>query len=1070
MKSKFAYSKINCIHRLFEYQVKISTYKIALRLHSDSLTYNDLNKKSNQLANYLIDKRRNKGIVIGLYMERSFEMIISMLAILKTGVGYLPIDPSFPKERVKHIIKDSGVKYILGNKKIDSDILDDLTFENYDEAIITGYSDDNIDINSGIDDLMSLLYTSGSTGLPKGVPIKHKGISNYLLWMKDTFTINEEDKVIFKAPYTFDASIRETFLPLISGSEVVIARPSGQRDIDYLVRLIVNNKVTNIVFVPSILKQFLNHEEVTQCKSLRRVFSSGEALTIKIVNEFREKMTKSTLVNLYGPTEASLTVSAWEDDGAELNNYVPIGQPIDNANLYLLDDNLNKVSHGNEGYIYISSIGLTEGYWNLPDKTMNSFIPNHFDDLGEYLFKTGDIGRLHKNKHIQFIGRDDFQVKIRGYRIELLEITNIIDKITSVQDSIVTSYSFDETDKRIVAYIKLKDDSAMTEKDLKNILLQKLPTYMVPSKIMIVEEFKLNNNGKIDRNLLPKPDYSEKNYIKPTNNIEQKMAEIWRKSLKLRDVGLEDNFFELGGDSILAIQIVNTAKREGITLTVDQIFEFETIKEILNNCSNTNKNQIFLPEEYKNEHQLLTPIQKLFFEKELFNPSFYNMSLPLVILKPLNLNLLKKTLNLLLDKHEVLKSNFIQIKNKWEHRYNKNLKEIPFYIHDRSKALKHTLKDEIQNIIQNEQSNLDLAEDSLIKAIYIKLPDGNKDKLVLILHHLIVDGLSWRILAEDIEEIYTNLQNKEIFNMKPTTSYRLWSEEINDIIETDSDSFKKDKIFWSNFTLPSTNILVDNYDGKNLMKNEMMFLDSLSKEETDRLLRSVPKAFGCHINDILLTALLISFNEWSGRNYLCLDLEGHGRESIGTNIDVSETIGWFTSIFPVLLQTRKKREDISETINNVHNTLRKIPHRGLSYGMFRYQEKDTKLKLNLLNLPKRHVKFNYLGQFDQIFNNSLFKLEKFLINKEIGDNEKRSHLIDITALVTNDRFNIQWKFSSDIHSCETIKKVLQKYNDTLKEIINLSMDYTRYNAYSANSISGKEIEKVISLIIKENHK
>src|SRR5690625_3442380 len=1074
MENKLVYSKINeinSINRMFEHQVEISPHKIALRLDSDSLTYYELNNKSNQLANYLIEKRRNKGIVIGLYMERSFEMIISMLAILKTGVGYLPIDPSFPKERIQHIVKDSGVKYILGNNKIDSDIHnDDLTFENYDETVITEYSVDNIDINSDIDDLMYILYTSGSTCFPKGVPIKHKGISNYLLWMKDTFTINEEDKVIFKAPYTFDASIRETFLPLISGAEVVLAIPSGQRDIDYLVRLIVDNQVTNIVFVPSILKQFLNHEEVTQCKSLNRVFSSGEELTIKIVNEFREKMIKSTLVNLYGPTEASLTVSAWKDDGAELISYVPIGQAIDNTSLYLLDDNLNEVAEGNEGYIYISSIGLTEGYWNLPDKTKNSFIQNHFDDLGEYLFKTGDIGRLHKNKQIEFLGRDDFQVKIRGYRIELLEIANVIDKITSVQDSIVTSYSFDESDKRIVAYIKLKDDRVMTEKDLKNILLQRLPTYMIPSKIMIVEEFKLNNNGKIDRNLLPKPDYSENNYIKPKNNNEKKMAEIWKKALKLGDVGLEDNFFELGGDSILAIQIINTAKREGITLTVDQIFEYKTIKEILNNYSSTNKTQVFFPVEYKNKHHLLTPIQKLFFEKELFNPSFYNMSLALVLLKPLNLNLFKKTLNLLLDKHTVLKSNFILIKKKWEHRYNKNLKEIPFYIHDRTRALKHTLKEEIQEIIQYEQSSLDLSESSLIKVIYIKLPDGNKDKLIFILHHLIVDGLSWRILAEDIEEIYTNLQNEERINMQPTASYRLWSEEINDIIETDSDSFKKDRIFLSNFTLPSTNILVDNYEGNNLIKNEMMFLDSLSKEETGRLLRAVPKSFGCHINDILLTSLLISFNEWSGRNYLCLDLEGHGRESVDTNIDISKTIGWFTSIFPVLLQTKKNGEDISETINNVHNTLSKIPHRGLSYGMFRYQEKDTKLKLNLLNLPKRHVKFNYLGQFDQVFNNSLFKLDKFLINKEIGDNEKRSHLIDITALVTNDRFNIQWKFSSDIHSGENIKKVMQKYKDVLKEIINLSMDYTRYNAYSANSITAKEIEKVISLISKENHK
>ncbi|WP_419893526.1 amino acid adenylation domain-containing protein [Oceanobacillus kimchii] len=1069
MNNKIVNSKLknfDCIHIMFENQVKINPLKIALRFHGDSITYNDLNRKSNKLANYLIEKRRNREIVIGLYMERSFEMIISMLAILKTGVGYLPIDPSFPNERVKHIIKDSGVKYILGNNKIDSEIINDnLVVEYYDESIIKTFSEKNVSTNSTIEDLMYLLYTSGSTGVPKGVPIRHKGISNYLLWMKNTFMINKDDKVIFKAPYTFDASIREIFLPLICGAEVVIIKPGGQRDIDYLVNTIIDSQVTNIVFVPSILKQFLKHEKINQCKSLKRVFSSGEKLTVKIVNDFRRKMINSTLVNLYGPTEASLTASAWIDKGDTLIKYVPIGQAIDNTNIYILDNNFKEVPEGDEGYIYISSIGLSEGYLNLPTKTRDSFILNHFDNLGEYLFKTGDIGKQHKNKQIEFIGRDDFQIKIRGYRIELLEIENILNKIKYVEDSIVTSYDFAENDKRIVAYIILKDDSIMREKDFISILSKKLPNYMIPSKIIIVEEFKLNNNGKVDRNSLPKPDFNGSNYIKPQNNLEHKMARIWEKALKLRAVGSEDNFFELGGDSILAIQIINTAKKEGINLTIDQIFEYKTIKEIIKNTSNINTPQKLTPKKNKHQHQLLTPIQKLFFEKKLSNPSFYNMSLPLEVLKPLDLGLLIKTLNLLLEKHEVLKSNFKLMEYKWEHHHNKNLKKMPLQIYDISKDFKYTLNDKIKEIIQDEQNSLDISENSLIKAIYIKMPNKDKDKLVFIIHHLIVDGLSWRILAEDLEEIYTSLENKETIILEPTTSYRLWSEVVND---TESSTFYKDRLFWNNFNLPPTKILVDNYTGNNFVKNEVVLLDALSEEETSNLLRSVPKAFGCQINDILLSALLISFNKWSGNNYICLDLEGHGREYAGMDIDISKTIGWFTSIFPVLLQTERDGEEIIETIDNVHKTLKKIPRRGLSYGVFRYQEKDDILKQKLVNLPKRYVKFNYLGQFDQAFNNSFLKLDKFLIGKEMDDDEERAYLIDITAFVTNNRFNIQYKFSSENYFKETIKTVMKDYIDVIKKILALSTEYTKYNFYSANRISTKEVEKVISLISKES--
>jgi len=554
------YPQTSCIHHLFEQQVTKTPENIALIFEDRQLTYRELNQRANKLAHDLIKLGIKPDVMVGICMERSIEMVVGILGILKAGGAYVPLDPTYPKERLAFMLADSQVSVLLTQpslKQLLGNRAQVVCIDTEDTVFGNCSSDPVVDVKS--ENLAYVIYTSGSTGKPKGAMNVHRGLCNRLLWMQDTYQLTSSNRVLQKTPFSFDVSVWEFFLPLITGASLVVAKPGGHKDASYLVELIAQQKITILHFVPSMLQAFLEEPALEKCQSIAKVICSGEALPFNLQKHFFERL-NAELHNLYGPTEASIDVTAWQCQKDSHDKIVPIGRPIANTQIYILDKHLQPVPIGVSGELYIGGIGLARGYWNRPDLTKEKFISSPFV-AGERLYKTGDLARFCPDGNIEFLGRIDYQVKIRGFRIEIGEIEAVLQQHPQVRETIVVAKDKLNQDQTcLVAYIVLTQKANIFVNELRDFLKEKLPEYMVPSAFVVLDEFSLTANGKIDRRALPSPQIGleiRTNYQPPQSEIEKAIAQVWQQVLQLEKVGIHDNFFDLGGHSIMMLQVNN---------------------------------------------------------------------------------------------------------------------------------------------------------------------------------------------------------------------------------------------------------------------------------------------------------------------------------------------------------------------------------------------------------------------------------------------------------------------------------------------------------------------------------
>lgn len=553
-----------CIHTLFEQQVKRTPHATALITETTEITYQQLNNRANGLAHQLSTLGVGPDHLVGICVERSLEMVVGILGILKAGAAYVPIDPHYPTERIKFILQDTQVKVLLGQTQIEQTLQGcfsekDTTFLCLDRSLpIPTQTYPNPETTVTVDNLMYVIYTSGSTGLPKGVMVTHNGICNQLAWRQTTFPLNAQDRLLQTISLSFDPSVTQIFWPLSVGSQLVLAKPGGQLDMAYLIERIIHQKISVIGVVPSSLRVFLEQPQLEQCQTLKHVFCGGEALPLELQNRFFQCFPLGSvyLHNLYGPTEASIEATYWSCQ--DLNDYpvAPIGYPIDNVQIYILDDALNPVEPGETGEIYIGGVGLARGYLNQPELTANQFIIHPSEQ--HRIYRTRDLGKYLPNGAIQFVGRVDQQVKIRGFRIELGEIENHLDQHPDITQSAVISWEFAPGQKRLYAYI-ISKNGVLNIKELRSWLQAQLPDYMVPTMFMFLDELPLNTNGKVDRKALPTP-ICERTYLSdeeahPQDNWERQLSHLWSQVLQIQSINKNDSFFELGGDSLLAAQL-----------------------------------------------------------------------------------------------------------------------------------------------------------------------------------------------------------------------------------------------------------------------------------------------------------------------------------------------------------------------------------------------------------------------------------------------------------------------------------------------------------------------------------
>ena len=581
------YPKNKPLHKFIEEQVEKTPEATAVIYQTEHFTYGQLNSRANQLAHYLKKRGVGPDVLVTVCLHRSIDLVTALLAILKGGGAYVPLDPEYPKERLENMLRDADPPVTLTHSNLLNQLPDDIRnvfcFDR-DWGSVTSESSENVPISVNGKNLAYAIYTSGSTGKPKGVPNVHEGIVNRLLWMQDAYQLTGRDRVLQKTPFSFDVSLWEFFWPLMTGATLVLAIPGGHRDSAYLVNLIAEQGITTLHFVPSMLSIFLEADGLERCRALRQVFASGEALPFELQQRFFERL-GCELHNLYGPTEASVDVTYWACRPDSRQPIVPIGRPIANTEIYILDANLQPVPIGVAGELHIGGIGLARGYLNRPDLTTQKFIVNHFGkSTGARLYKTGDLARFLPDGNIEYLGRIDHQVKLRGFRIELGEIEAVLGELAGVLQAVVAVREDNPNDKRLVAYLIASSGQKLDVERLRRELREKLPEHMVPSKFVVLEEFPLTTSGKVDRKALPAPPQERESsgtVVLPRNELESKLAAVFANVLGLQSVSVTDNFFDLGGHSLTAARLLAHVKEiTGHEVPLSLLFRGATVEAL----------------------------------------------------------------------------------------------------------------------------------------------------------------------------------------------------------------------------------------------------------------------------------------------------------------------------------------------------------------------------------------------------------------------------------------------------------------------------------------------------------
>ncbi|HJP91740.1 MAG TPA: amino acid adenylation domain-containing protein [Pyrinomonadaceae bacterium] len=1323
------YPRESCLHELFEQQVAHTPENVALVFRDDQMTFAELNARSNQLARHLRTLGVSEESLVAICMERSLEMVVALLATLKAGAAYVPLDPESPAERQARILQDileCADLSALWPKRCQGTALQGVVltqqglranFQEFEAIVIcvetdrenfAGYSEENLPRYATANNLAYVIFTSGSTGTPKGVMISHRAICNHMIWLAEHFGLDEHDTILQKTPFFFDASVSEFFAPLLTGGRLVLAEPGGQRDPAYIVDIMARAAVTTLQVVPSMLRALVEEPGLAHVSTLKRVICAGEALPVDLRDKFQSSLS-ARLYNLYGPTETAIDATSWDCELPVQQKTVPIGGPIANTRVYVLDSVINPVPFGVAGELYLGGDGLARGYLKRPELTAERFIPDPFSaEPGARLYTTGDLVRYLPEKALEFLSRSDEQVKIRGFRIEPGEIETLLNRHLLVRQAVVTAEEDEQGNKRLVAYVVQKNvsrlpnglqvaqlnenettvlydeifvqrtylkhgvtladgdcvfdvganvglftlfvhqqcpnpkvysfepvpatfevlktnvalyklnaeifncglsrrngttkgtfypqmssmsglyadriedeqvsraflsnqdarlhryadellegrfrsetfdcalttisdvicqqqvetidllkvdaekseldilngireedwnkirqivlevhdvggrleeivnilkrrafsfvveqDASQTNTQLYNIyaihpsrtrknkshsdlsaqlqsisnsfgvsnselrtyLEERLPAYMVPSAFIKLDAIPLLPSGKINRKALPAPDWTraETNepYVAPRTSVEKRLAEIWMRTLGLEQVSIYDSFFALGGDSILGIQLIAKANQAGLRLTIKELFQHKTIAAL---SQVVGANAIESVEAEPSGLTPPTPAQQWFFEQQLADQHHYNQSV-LVEVEAAEARVFAEIFKHLLRHHDALQLRFICENGDWQQVSGGDRDDVPFDYEDLSHCSVAEQQTRIESRAVALQASLNLQDGPLMRVVVFNRGMGRSSVLLMVIHHLVVDGISWRILTEDFETAYRQLLDGRPVQLPPkTTSFSTWSRRL--VQYAQSQEVQNERAYWLDEARAQAPALpVDFVSGANTVASTNTISVSLNSEETAALLHDVPRAYNTQINDVLLTALVLAFSNWTSSTTLLVDIEGHGRETIDNKTDISRTVGWFTSLFPVLFEAPDADEP-GEALKSIKEQLRRVPNRGFGYGLLRYLSTDQEVRATLSSLPQAEVSFNYLGQFDRSdTNNSIVGATLETSAPIRSPHSLRRHLLEINGSVRDGQLRLSWIYSANRHRRESIELLANDFIETLQSLI-----------------------------------
>lgn len=757
-----------CVQELFEEQVERTPEAVALVYNREVLTYRELNVRANQLAHFLRRFGVGPEVLVGIAVERSVEMVVGLLGILKAGGAYVPLDPTYPEERLAFMLEDAQVPVLLTQQRLLSSLPQHrakVFCLDSDWQAIAKESSKEIDVAqvACADNLVYMIYTSGSTGRPKGVMNIHRAVVNRLYWMQQTYRLTAKDRVLQKTPFSFDVSVWEFFWPLMAGASLVVAEPGGHQDRKYLTRLIAEQHITTLHFVPSMLHLFLQESAIARCRDVRRVICSGESLPVSVVASFFDRLS-ARLFNLYGPTEAAIDVTAWECEKASASPVVPIGYPIANIQIHLLDAHLQPIAVGTTGELYIGGVGLARGYHRRADLTAELFLPNPFSAIpGSRLYKTGDVARYLADGCLEYLGRIDHQVKLRGHRIELGEIETILTSHPQVAQAVVIASENSVGDKSLIAYVVAREGLTPQSKELRLYLQEKLPDFMVPAIFVSLETLPLTPSGKIDRKSLPKPEQGQRsagNKRVPGTRVEQALAQIWQELLAIEQIGIDDNFFELGGDSLLANQLVTRLLQTfQVELSLRNVFEAPDIirlARLVEQGQTVDQDSAIevLNRTTHSSFALSLAQQRLWFLDQFQSGApVYNILIAYRLKGELNLSAITQSLKEVTRRHEILRAVF-KVVDEQPVQTILPVQKLEIPLVNLETFPPDSREREVQLLAEREAKHVfDLAQGPLLKPLLIRL-QTNEYVLFLTVHHIVIDGWSKPILYNELSTLY----------------------------------------------------------------------------------------------------------------------------------------------------------------------------------------------------------------------------------------------------------------------------------------------------------------------------
>ncbi|MBD2300898.1 non-ribosomal peptide synthetase [Nostoc sp. FACHB-190] len=956
------YTNQTCLHQQFEAQVKQTPDAVAVVFETEQLTYTELNRRANQLAHYLQTLGVEPDVLVGICLERSLFMVISILATLKAGGAYLPLDPSYPQERLAFMVENAQVAVLLTQEKF----LTALPVQGAQVVLVDKNHEvwvsekvDNPVSQVTTDHLAYVIYTSGSTGKPKGVMNIHRGICNRLSWMQETYNLTTVDKVLQKTPFSFDVSVWEFFWPLTTGACLVIARPGGHQDSSYLVEIIAQEQITTLHFVPSMLQVFLEEPDLEACNCLRQVMCSGEVLPLKLQARFFERL-DADLHNLYGPTEAAIDVTFWACERETRKQTVPIGRPIANTQIYLLDHHLQPVPIGVAGELHIGGVGLARGYLNQPELTNIKFIPNPFNKSklqSERLYKTGDLARYLNDGNIEYLGRLDHQVKLRGFRIELGEIEALLSQHPALQQVVVlireieqkkqhrdftpvvdvesssaitglrrllkgesANSQADFRNQQLVAYCVTRHQPAPTTSELRQFLLEKLPEYMVPAAFVLLDAIPLTPNGKIDRQSLPIPGKVRpelaKAFVAPRTFIEKALAEVWQEVLDIEPVGIHDNFFELGGDSIRSIQVLSRATAKGLSCSLAQIFQYQTIESLAQAITFvepaalvTNKTEPF---------SLISPVERQKLTKDIADAYplarvqagviFHTQSLPdepmyhdifLYNLQVhLDVALFQQAIQQVVERHAILRTSFDLTNFSEPLQLVHQQVTAPFQVEDLRDLSPKQQQQALATWIKAEKRrNFDWSSPPLIRFFIHRLTEQSF-YLTFSCHTSILDGWSKACLLTELLYHYDALLKgtSNALEPAPTIAYRDFvALERATLRSPDAQDFWRQKLAGCVTTRLARWVGLHH----STTTPEIGFLDVPISRELSAKLQKLARLAEVPLKNVLLAAHIRVMGLVSGESDILTGLESNGRVEAG---DGEKTLGIHLNTVPLRLQ------------------------------------------------------------------------------------------------------------------------------------------------------------------------